>query len=116
MIGAINGLEQVGVVDPLPIVAGSRLRAIYRHGQRCCRGRVNRSRCDRGRRLCYSRLDLVFFQNPGREATGAGCPGDLANGEREAFCHGSGSGDDNHLVRLESYTHTPTWRATVGES
>ena len=29
-------------------------------------------------------------------------PGDLANGEREASGHGSGSGDDDHIVRLES--------------
>ena len=36
-----------------------------------------------------------------------GCLGDLADGVREAFCHGSGSRDDDHLVRLESYTHTP---------
>ena len=26
--------------------------------------------------------------------------GDLADGEREAFSHGSGSRDDDHLVRL----------------
>jgi len=34
-------------------------------------------------------------------------PGDLADGEREAFSHSSGSRDDDHLVRLESCTHTP---------
>jgi len=34
-------------------------------------------------------------------------PCDLADGEREAFSHGSGSRDDDHLVRLESCTHTP---------
>jgi hypothetical protein len=35
------------------------------------------------------------------------CPGDLADGECEAFSHGSGSRDDDHLVRLESCAHTP---------
>ena len=34
-----------------------------------------------------------------------GCPGDLVNGERETFSHGCGSGDDDHLIRLESCTH-----------
>jgi hypothetical protein len=34
------------------------------------------------------------------------CPGVLADGERETFSHGSGSGDDDHLVHLESYVHT----------
>jgi len=34
-------------------------------------------------------------------------PGDLADGEREAFTHGSRSRDDDHLVRLESCTHSP---------
>jgi hypothetical protein len=35
------------------------------------------------------------------------CLGDLADGKREAFGHGSGSRDDEHLVRLGSCTHTP---------
>ena len=106
MIGTINGLKQVGVVNPLPIVPGKQ-RASRHRGRQRYRGKGNRSRCDRGHHLCCSRLDLVFFQNHGREATSVGCPGDLANGEREAFRHDSGSGDDNHLVRMESYTHTP---------
>jgi len=33
--------------------------------------------------------------------------GDLSDGEREAFSHGSGSRDDDHLVCLENYAHTP---------
>jgi len=52
------------------------------------------------------RLDLHFFRDHGGEAAGTGRLGDLADGEREAFCHERGSGDDDHLVRLESYTHT----------
>ena len=106
VIGAINGLKQVGVVDLLPIVARKQ-RASCRHGRRCCQSRGDRGRCDQGHCLHYCRLDLVFFQNHGHEATGAGCPGDLANGEREAFCYSTGSGDDDHLVRQESCTHNP---------
>jgi len=34
-------------------------------------------------------------------------PRDLADGEREAFGHGRGSWNDDHLVRRESCTHTP---------
>ena len=34
-------------------------------------------------------------------------PSDLFDGEREAFSDGSGSRDDDHLVRLENYEHTP---------
>ena len=33
--------------------------------------------------------------------------GDLADGECEAFYHGSRRGDDDHLVHVESCTHTP---------
>ena len=33
-------------------------------------------------------------------------PRDLADGEREAFRHGRGSWDDDHLVRRKSSTHT----------
>ena len=51
---------------------------------------------------CIADVDVLIT-----EATSAGCPGDLANGEREAFGHSSGSGDDDHLVCLESCTHTP---------
>jgi hypothetical protein len=43
-------------------------------------------------------------------------PRNLADGEREAFSHGRGSWNDDHLVRQESCTHTPTWHATVDES
>ena len=37
----------------------------------------------------------------------AGGPSDLADGEREAVGRSHGAGDDDHLVRLESSTHTP---------
>jgi hypothetical protein len=36
---------------------------------------------------------------------GAGDPGDLADDDREAVRHGHEVGDDDHLARLESYTH-----------
>ena len=44
---------------------------------------------------------------PGRdsEVVGAGGLGDLADGEREAICHGHEVRDDDHLVRLGSYMH-----------
>jgi len=50
---------------------------------------------------------VSLFQSCGRKAAGVTRPGDLADDEREAFGHGSGSWDDDHLVRLESFTHTP---------
>jgi len=50
-----------------------------------------------GHRRSRHRLDLGFFQSHGREATGTSRLGDLANGEREAFCHDNRSGDDDHL-------------------
>jgi len=52
-------------------------------------------------------LDLSFFQGRGRKATIVSRPSDLADGERETFGHSGGSWDDDHLVRLESCTHTP---------
>ena len=106
MVGIINGLEQVGVVDLFPLVAG-KWRARCRRGRQCRRGKGGCSRCGRNRHLHRFRLDLVLFQNHGREATGVSCLGVLADGEREAFSHGSGGRDDDHLVYLGSYTHTP---------
>ena len=47
------------------------------------------------------------------EAVGVGSPGDLSNDKHEAVRHGGKVGDDDHLVRLGSYTHTlpgmPLW-------
>ena len=43
----------------------------------------------------------------GDEVVGAGGPGDLADGEREAVRRSHGTGDDDHLVRLGSSMHTP---------
>ena len=43
----------------------------------------------------------------GDGVVGAGGPGDLADGEREAVGRSHGAGDDDHLVHLESSTHTP---------
>jgi len=51
-------------------------------------------------------LDLSFFQSRGRKAAIVSRPSDLADGERETISHGSGSWDDDHLVRLGSCTHT----------
>ena len=65
------------------------------------------TRCRRGRRRRDLRLDLDLFRNRGREAAAARRPRDLADGEREAFRHGRGSWDRDHLVRRKSCTHTP---------
>ena len=43
----------------------------------------------------------------GDEVVGAGGLSDLANGEREAVRRSHGARDDDHLVCLESSTHTP---------
>ena len=43
----------------------------------------------------------------GDEVIGASGLGDPADGEREAVRRSHGTGDDDHLVRLESSTHTP---------
>ena len=43
----------------------------------------------------------------GDGVVGAGGPGDLADGEREAIRCSHEAGDDDHLVCLESNTHTP---------
>jgi len=106
VFGTINGFEQVRIVDSFPLVVGKWRESCWRGRQRC-RDKGGRSRCGRSHHLRRPRLDLVLFQSQGREATGTSCLGDLADGEREAFSHGSGSRDDDHLVRLESCTHTP---------
>ena len=48
-----------------------------------------------------------LLRDHGDEVVGASGPGDLADGEREAVRRSHGAGDDDHLVRLESSTHTP---------
>ena len=49
-----------------------------------------------------------LLRSHGDEVVGAGGLGDLANGEREAVGRSHGAGDGDHLVCLESSTHTPT--------
>ena len=98
MIGTIDGFKQVEIVDSFPFVG--------RKQRSCCRGCSGRGRHDREHCFRRFRSDLILFQG-GREAAGVSRPGDLADGEREAFSHGSGSRDDDHLVRLENCTHTP---------
>ena len=71
------------------------------------RSHSGRGRCDRGHHFRYFKLDLVLLRSHGRKTTGVGRPDDLADGEREALSHGSGSEDDDHLIHLESCTHTP---------
>ena len=57
VIGAINGLEQVRVVDPLPIVA--------RKQRACCRCVRRRCwSCQSGRRRCRSRGDRGWLDRP----------------------------------------------------
>ena len=48
-----------------------------------------------------------LLRGHGDEAVGAGGPGDLTDGEREAVRRSHEAEDDDHLVRLESSTHTP---------
>ena len=52
-------------------------------------------------------MDLRLLHGHGDEVVGASGPGDLADGEREAVRRSHGAGDDDHLVRLGSSTHTP---------
>jgi len=85
-----------------------------RCGQRRRWGGRDRSWCHRRRN--WRRSNLPFFHSHGGEAPRAGHLGNLADGEREATCHGHESGNDDHLTRLGSCTHTPTWRATIDKS
>ena len=48
-----------------------------------------------------------LLRGHGDEVVGASGPGDLADGECEAVRRSHGTRDDDHLVRLESSTHTP---------
>ena len=48
-----------------------------------------------------------LLRGHGDVVIGASGPGDLADGEREAVRHSHGTRDDDHLVHLESSTHTP---------
>jgi len=93
-IGTIKGSEKIRVIDLLSPVTRER-----RSSARCQR---DRSRCRR-----HPRSDLGFFRNCGRETAAVSRPRDLAAGECEAFRHGRGSWNDDHLVRRESCTHTP---------
>ena len=52
-------------------------------------------------------MDLRLLRGHSDEVVGASGLGDLADGEREAVRHSHGTGDEDHLVRLESSTHTP---------
>ena len=52
-------------------------------------------------------MDLRLLRGHGDKVVGASGPGDLADGEREAVRYSLGAGDDDHLVRLGSSTHTP---------
>ena len=78
MVGAIEGLKKIRVVDLLCPVAREQ-----RSGPR--------SRRDRSRRLYCPTLDLGFFRRHGRKAATTSCPSDLPNSERETFSHGRGS-------------------------
>ena len=99
VVGAIDSLKMIQVVDSFSLVARERRSS----PQSRCEG----GRCDRDHHLCCSRLDLSFLQGHGRKAAIMSHPSDLADGEHETFGHGSGSWDDDHLVCLGSYTHTP---------
>ena len=99
VVGTIDGLEKIQIVELFPLVTRKQ-----RSGHR---SRSGRGWCDRDHHLCRFRSDLSFLQSHGRKAAGVSRLGDLADGECETFGHGGGSWDDDHLVRLESCTHTP---------
>jgi hypothetical protein len=50
---------------------------------------------------------MRLLRGSGGEAVDVSGLGDLADGERETVHHGHGVGDDDHLARLGSCTHTP---------
>ena len=52
-------------------------------------------------------MDLHPLRGRGDKVIRAGGPRDLADREREARRRGHGVGEDDHLARLESCTHTP---------
>ena len=52
-------------------------------------------------------MDLHLLCGHGDEVVEASGPGDLTDGEREAVRCSHEARDDDHLVRLESSTHTP---------
>jgi hypothetical protein len=54
---------------------------------------------------CTKIWDVTYCS--GGEAVDANSLGDLADGERETVYHSRGVGDDDHLARLGSCTHTP---------
>jgi hypothetical protein len=54
-----------------------------------------------------TQMDLRLLRGSGGQAVDASDLGDLADGERETVRHGRRVGDDDHLARLGSYTHTP---------
>ena len=70
MVGAIEGLEKIRVVNLFSLVA--------REERSGPRSRRDRGWCDRDHHLCYPRLDLSFFQGRGRKAAIVSRPGDLA--------------------------------------
>ena len=52
-------------------------------------------------------MNPCFLRGHDDEVVEAGGLGDLADGEREAVRRSHGARDDDHLVCLESSTHTP---------
>ena len=52
-------------------------------------------------------MNPCLLRGHGDEVVEASGLGDLADGEREAVRRSHGTRDDDHLVRLESSTHTP---------
>ena len=52
-------------------------------------------------------MNTRLLRGHGDEVVRASGLGDLADGEREAVRRSHEAGDDDHLVRLESSTHTP---------
>ena len=107
----VDSSEQISVVDLPPFIAG-KWTTRCRRGQRRCWCGWSHSQCGwscswHQWRSDQRRSDLHLIHGRGGEADEAGGLGDLADGEIEAVRHDHEVRDDDHLARLESYTHTP---------
>ena len=57
--------------------------------------------------MLVKQWSMHLLRGHGDEVVGASGLGDLADGEREVVRCSHGARDDDHLVCLESSTHTP---------
>ena len=108
MVGAIDGLKYVGIVDSFSLVA--------RKQESSYRSHSGRGRRDRDLHFCYFRSDLILFQSCGCKTAGMGHPGYLADGDVRPSATAAGAGMVTTLF-VWRVVHTPlTWRATIDKS